>query len=285
MTQEIKILGNSTATVEIEKDQQGRLFVKKSCVGKDASRLLLQASKQNSFDGFGGIKTPKIFETKHSENRTELRMEYINGLDFIRFTNLANKNDFIEVIQKLINLINQEFEESNLLPFPLKTWNSKVKQVIHSCSTQVKVDLPNIEKILLSDLPEHLPIGKCHGDLTFSNVMVERDKTIYVFDFLDPPIESPYEDVAKFLQDAQFFWSLQKFNDNCDKTKVKIYWNYAAQLLENRIFERCDRKILKKFQLLGLLRIVPYTKDVDKLKFLEGNLQGLLDDFNSTMCR
>jgi len=149
----------------------------------------------------------------------------------------------------------------------------------------VKVDFHDLEKYLIENIPENLLIGKCHGDLTFSNIIVERERSVYTFDFLDPPVESPYEDAAKFLQDAQFFWSLQKFSGECDKTKVKVYWSFAAELLRNGLSAKCDMLLLKKFQLLGMLRIVPYTNDKSKLKFLESCLQGLLDDFNSTMCR
>lgn len=285
MTQEIKLPGNSSAIVEIKRDDSGKLFVKKSCTGKDANRLLVQANKQNSFGELDAIKAPKIFEIIVVKNYVELRMEYVNGLDFVRFTNLANKDDFIEIIKRLVDLLDREFNESTLESFPVAIWTDKVHRTIESCSKIIKFDSNKIEKILLENLPNKFPMGRCHGDLTFSNIIVDRNKTIYTFDFLDPPIESPYEDVAKFLQDAQFFWSLQKFNDKCDKTKIKIYWSYAAKLLRENIFKKCDVELLRKFQILGLMRIVPYTKDPDKLKFLENSVQGLLNDFDFTVCR
>jgi len=285
MTQEIKLLGNSTATVEIIRNEQDKLLVKKSCAGKHASRLLTQINKQKEFKDFEGIKTPKIFEVITSNDYTEFKMEYVNGLDFVSFTNIADKNDFIEVVQKIVKLINFEFQNSHIAKFPKDLWTNKVKQVIADSMDLVKVDFHDLEKYLIENIPENLLIGKCHGDLTFSNIIVEREKSVYTFDFLDPPVESPYEDAAKFLQDAQFFWSLQKFSGECDKTKVKVYWSFAAELLRNSLSAKCDMLLLKKFQLLGMLRIIPYTKDKSKLKFLESCLQGLLDDFNSTMCR
>jgi len=123
-----------------------------------------------------------------------------------------------------------------------------------------------LKKIQLSlqSIPDQILLGECHGDLTFSNIIVERPGKICIFDFLNPPFETPYEDAAKFLQDAQFFWSIMKHKGNFDKTRVMIYWSYAESILRSELEKICDFNTLRKFQILGLLRIIPYTFD-DKI--------------------
>jgi hypothetical protein len=202
-------------------------------------------------------------------------MEYIRGDDFITYTNSASKEEFEKTVSILIDFISSEFENSKLENFPYDVWESKVKSVINVCKDQNHFSssmLEELDAFLLEQLPEKIHIGNCHGDLTFSNVIVERFDRVCVFDFLDPPFETPYEDVAKFLQDANFFWSINKHLGSFDKTRVKIYWSHASEMLLEKIGAMCDLKTLRKFQVLGLLRILPYTTDLTLIQFLKESL-------------
>ena len=50
-------------------------------------------------------------------------------------------------------------------------------------------------------------VGFCHGDLTFSNLLVNaKSRRIALFDFLDSFVESPLQDLAKLRQDTAYFW-------------------------------------------------------------------------------
>lgn len=280
----ISLPGNSSATILIKNNDAGDLIVEKTCTGSQAERLVRQANKQLSFINRKRIRTPCILNLITEQGLTKLEMEYIKGQDLVSFTTTSGKEAFTDVICQIIDFILQEFNESFHVEFPAKQWITKVEDVLSKLPANL-IEKQNLEKCLLQNLPETILVGPCHGDLTFSNCLVERNGNLCIFDFLDPPIETPYEDAAKFLQDAQFFWSLQKFKGECDKTKVKIYWSFAEKLFKSKINNYCNPEILEKFQILGLLRIIPYTRDEETLRFLIDSIRGILNASTSTLRR
>lgn len=280
----ISLPGNSSAIISIKSNDAGDLIVEKTCTGSHAERLVRQANKQLSFVNKKRIRTPRITNLFTEQGLTKLEMEYIKGQDLVNFTTTSGKEAFVDVIGQIIDFILQEFNESVHVEFPIRQWSTKVEDVLSKLPANF-TEKQDLEKCLLQNLPETLLVGPCHGDLTFSNCIVERNGNLCIFDFLDPPIETPYEDAAKFLQDAQFFWSLQKFKGECDKTKVKIYWSFAEKLLKSKLKSYCNPDTLEKFQVLGLLRIIPYTRDEETLRFLHNSIRGILNATTSTLCR
>lgn len=289
MTSNMLLPGHSNASVEICANSNYGHVIEKTCTGKSAKRLVRQIEKQSSFLGNSKLRSPEVLLVKIDEEKTVAIMEYVRGSDFISFTNSATQEDFKVSIQILIDFIASEFRDSEMKTFPKETWIEKVETVLSYCKSSGYFENKEIESIrffLTTGLPEIIRIGKCHGDLTFSNVIVESHDKLCVFDFLDPPLETPYEDAAKFLQDAQFFWSINKYTGNFDKTRVKIYWSYAAHMLRSALLEICDFELLRKFQVLGLLRIILYTKESSMIQFLRDNiLQEVHFDLDTSMWR
>jgi hypothetical protein len=272
-----RILGNSNANIEFFLDAEKK-FVRKTCYGESAKRLLKQIRKQQSYVPFNDILTPKVYDVVATQEKTVVDMEYARGLDFVSYTSYVDGAEFKETFSLIVEFLEKEFFEAKISEFPSDVWKSKVKSILFSLNNREDVDKSLIAKCcdyLLDDIPAEIKIGNCHGDLTFSNMIIsEESKKLYVFDFLDPPIETPYEDMAKILQDAEFFWSLQKYVGSCDATRVKIMWESAAKTLKQKIHH--DTKILKKFQVLGMLRIAPYTRDVNNVSFIQDSLRRLI---------
>jgi len=285
----ILLPGNSSASIEILENAKFGLHVKKTCTGDSSFRLIRQIEKQKEFKNSNRVRSPKVFDMQVSKSSVESSMEYVRGQDFISFTNTASKKDFDLIVGLLIDLISEEFKQSTFSKFPLGVWKAKVDSVLMHCLekkifSQLDIDL--INNFLNQDLPKKILLGRCHGDLTFSNVIVENANSICIFDFLDPPINTPYEDAAKFLQDAQFFWSINKYIAHFDNVRVKIYWSHAADMLRDSLSEICDFDLLRKFQVLGLLRILPYTTDESVIQFLTYSLiKEVKSDFNSSVRR
>jgi len=264
------IPGHSSADIQILYAND-LTFLRKIARNDNKDRLLLQAKKQEQFLAFERISAPKIFRVFKDGNDTIIDMEYVRATDFVTFTASANFDEFLETVKSLVNMIRLEFEESSLQRFPLEVWSQKVSDVFEESKKRHLLDeyeVSRIVKFLNEDLPSDILMGRCHGDMTFSNVLVRDDKTLCIFDFLNPPIETPYEDVAKFLQDVRFFWSLNKFTGQCDKTRVKIYWERAEKIAINDLKDYIDFRVLKKFQILGLFRILPYTSDQKIVQYI-----------------
>ena len=279
--------GNSSANIELHQTDDGVHVVKKTCMGAAASRLVLQIEKQKRFQNSDSLRAPQVFDVIQLENSTSALMEYVRGSDFVSYTNSASFDEFSKTIEILTNFVKKEFESSKITKFPVEAWKSKITQVL-LCSQEKQIfnesEQEIIESFLIDNLPTEILQGSCHGDFTFSNVIVEQYDKLCLFDFLNPPIETPYEDLAKFLQDAQFSWSLLKYTSTCDKTRVMIYWEYAAKYIKNELSDFCNNELLRKFQVLGLLRILPYTSDIIVINYLRSNiLREVMRDISSTM--
>jgi hypothetical protein len=270
----VKLPGNSQAHIEIC-SVNGQQFIKKTCTGLAAIRLLKQIKKQREFTPTDRVASPRIDKITIAGDVVSVFMEYIVGLDFVTYTSCCEVDDFNQSIDSLVSIVIDEFRSSTIMPFPREIWLKKVDSAC-SCESIDSEIVRECRTILTTDLPNEIPIGPCHGDLTFSNVIVSANNTLFVFDFLDPPIETPYEDVAKILQDADFFWSLQKFNGKCDVSRVKIFWEHAANMLRQKMHEILVPELLRKFQILGLLRIVPYTNERKIVEFVTSSLRKLI---------
>ena len=65
--------------------------------------------------------------------------------------------------------------------------------------------------------------GKCHGDLTLSNIIINNNlKKIILIDFLETFNESPLQDICKLIQDLRLYWSSRRFN-NTNMLRAKIF--------------------------------------------------------------
>ena len=184
-------------------------------------------------------------------------------------------------------MIRSEFKNSNMTKFPKEKWLEKVDSVIKgSKKNSVSSDLLEMISAFLTDsIPDMIEIGNCHGDLTFSNVIVERDGTVCLFDFLDPPITTPYEDVSKLLQDVEFFWTLKKYQGVCDETRVRIMWSYAKNLILENLKNFLDLRVLAMFQVMTLMRIIPYTHEESTIEYLIECILRKIHETNFTLRR
>jgi aminoglycoside phosphotransferase (APT) family kinase protein len=120
-----------------------------------------------------------------------------------------------------------------------------------------------------------LPVGVCHGDLTFSNVLVSSDaKALALIDFLDSFLESPALDLVKLRQDTQFGWSAFIGPQRMDRTRFMQIMGYIdGQLRERFAAMPWYRDCIDALQCLNLLRIAPYAQDADTHRFLHRCLQ------------
>ena len=144
------------------------------------------------------------------------------------------------------------------------------------------------EIIAIIDKSEHIfnsvkdmqmPIGKCHGDLTFSNILFS-DNNYYLIDFLDSFVESPLLDIVKLRQDSAYLWSQLMYSGNCDTIRLKI----IAKKIDSEIDKFASQfdwynDNYKIFQLMNFLRILLYAKDTVVINYLKNVINQLLYEF------
>lgn len=218
-------------------------------------RLCKSAEKQQTFKS-SYFKTPKI----HEINPYSFSMEYIEGMSFNDYFLLATKND----LDFLINSLKGYFNESIVGKLDISV------DVIKN-----KLELSAIGKnfIYLLDNKKTIPllVGRCHGDMTLSNMIFSKD--IYLIDFLDSYIESPTMDLVKLRQDTHLHWSLNLIQSKTDLNKIKLGLKYIDTWIQDEyLIEE-----YKMLQIVNLIRIYPYIRDNHMKKWVDLNIKKLCE--------
>ena len=121
--------------------------------------------------------------------------------------------------------------------------------------------------------------GKCHGDLTLSNIIINSDlKKIILIDFLKTFNESPLQDICKLIQDLRLYWSSRRLNKT-NILRAKIFCDNIKPFMH--IKNESLYKILDLEMSMTLLRIIPYVpkNDFETIKWLETSHEKLEHSF------
>lgn len=233
--------------------RENSLVIKSSDI--EDERLYKSAQKQNLFKS-NFFKTPKI----HDITNTSFSMDYIGGKSFNEFFEYASKDDLDFLIENIQGYLSETIIGSVEIPISI------LKNKINSL---------NIEKkfLYLLDNKESISVyvGKCHGDMTLSNMIFGKD--IYLIDFLDSYIESPTLDLIKLRQDTHLYWSLNMIDKTTDLTKIKLGLKY----IDNWIIDNYKIEDYELLQIINLLRIYPYTNDEKIISWLDKNIKKLCE--------
>jgi hypothetical protein len=104
-------------------------------------------------------------------------------------------------------------------------------------------------------------MGYCHGDLTFSNMLFYNNE-VALIDFLDTFLDSPLQDIVKVRQDTHYFWSLYLLGNMEHRVRLQQVFTYIdRQFTATFSDEEYYKKYYVPFQILNLMRIVPYATD------------------------
>jgi len=258
----MKLKGHSKFNLELIKNKSG-YFVKKS----DGERLSQQCDKQSTFHNLidahfvlSHLFTVPNVETKAWEGEHfSFIMKFYNGKSILDILEKGDITILDDLINKLFLYLQWEFDNSSLaevesyLQWKLLTLQEKIKdndlsRIILKIATQCRNN--NTE----------IPVGLCHGDFTFSNMIFSHK--IVLIDFLDSFIESPLQDCAKLLQSVNLKWELlMDGGEGRDLTKIKIGYEYLRwQITQKMINTFPDyAKMIELFYAITLLRIIPYT--------------------------
>ena len=269
----IKIKGHSNFEVKIIK-YNNKYLIEKSSDLRNSDRLQRQIDKQISLHDnnfLDNVNVPKVIKKIKSEYKVFYIMEYIsfseNVIDFIHKGNCLKINWFYN---QLINIVESYFRKCEIKRVNYKLLFNKINSIQRNI-TNNKLIKENKLKLIFNYLYENMeyisnqniPIGICHGDLTFSNILVDNNRMqLYLIDFLDSFIESPLLDIVKIRQDTKYLWTLNLYNHNYDRNKTIIILNYLDKMIDN-YFQKYDFYVncYKYFQIINLLRVLQYSKN------------------------
>ena len=264
----LNIKGNSGCNIEIVEEK-----VTKSANRSAYNKRLKQQSKKQKLFKNSIFHTPQIYKDGIKQGKYFFTMEYIPYKTFDQAFKFADKMYLDRISEKIILFIKNN--TTGIKKFSKDIVISKFE------STNHKIKKKNVNLTYLQDLfysleaNLELPTGDCHGDLTFSNLLFDNED-IMVIDFLDTYLDSPIQDIVKIKQDTQFFWSLRMLNYHYDQVKIIQCLNYLDKKLEME-FSNLDYyvKYYKIFQILNLMRIIPYCDNNNDISFLENRIKKL----------
>lgn len=238
--------------------------VVKSCLHDEARsrRLKTQAAKQARFkDPY--LTAPAVLEEFQSKTSYCFIMERVAGVHPFEL------EDPEPVVESLAAFVGRSLESATRRGVSPDVFREKVDDVRDGIlkNRLVRDALPFTEA--LSACATHfedgayLPVGYCHGDLTFCNVVVDAEGAVHLLDFLDSFVSTPLADMVKLRQDTRHRW-ITLF-DSVDLREL----DRADALLHERFSEHaCYREHYGAWALLSLLRVVPYVKSPRVLQHL-----------------
>jgi len=167
-------------------------------------RLRYQINKQELFSNLNlrNIETPKIIAVDHGDLYC-FDMEYVSGSSFDKYFTQASVEDVNFVLKSLYGYF--DFLISNIRYYKSVTSRKKIIEKIKSLES--KTTYPNDLKLLKTFVLQTelcIPQTFCHGDLTFSNILFQKNR-LYFIDFLDCFIDSFLVDLVKLKQDLFYY--------------------------------------------------------------------------------
>lgn len=243
----------------------------------DKKRLLNNCLKQVAMVHCcrdSGISVPPVLNSGKIDEKYFFDMKYVHGDNVPHFLNSEPINEINSFINKILSFIKKNIDVST---------NSVVNQVLLDKIKEIKDKLKDSRVSLIIDsLSDHLqtnevvlPIGPCHGDLTFSNIIISRSsagKVLNFIDFLDSFLDTPLQDVVKIRQDTFFKWTLGLYSGALNNHRM----NYVFSFLDDKVdkfFRQYDfyNVHYKVYQIINLLRVMPYSNK-EKLDYLINNV-------------
>ena len=212
-------------------------------------------------------------------------MEYVYSKNFIGYFEYAGFEQISYFIKALCLFLDYEIKNSPILTVNgdvvkrkfddvyQKTINNKAlnnDREILELMNKSAIHFANIKDMLL-------PIGKCHGDLTFSNILFNGNN-YYLIDFLDSFIESPLLDIVKIRQDSAFLWSKLMFEGNYDEIRLKIVADKIDQEIVNYASQFEWFRYYPLFQLMNFLRVLQYAHEEKVIIYLKRIIKQLLHE-------
>ena len=265
---ELKIKGHSGCTLNVIESPDGMLLVEKGCKESYIERLKKQQEKQQEAHQLVVNGTYKDISVPSSEWKdNKILMDYIHSMSFVEYFERAAINDLKKLTNILINYIDTELSLSEIKTIEKDKFIKKIESVQETCGHNELVDVKKVNKYftlckakVLSYDEINIPIGVCHGDLTFSN-MLFTDSGMYLIDFLDSFVETPLQDIVKIRQDSKYGWSTMMTDQKYNIVHVKMVLNYIDNCISS-YFEKYDfYKYYDMLQYINILRILPYVKE------------------------
>ena len=221
-------------------------------------RLELQVKKQELFSTqvFRNVETPKVL----SKGDSYFDMEYVTGRSFDEYFSICSVDDIDFVFDSLCGYFDGLISHSQY--YQPEVSKKRLLDKINSLETHTNhlTDLYHIRQIV-SSITMNIPQTFCHGDLTFTNIIFNKNRLYYI-DFLDCFIDSFLCDLIKLKQDLYYHWSLDV--QGVKSLRIRQIYSFLWERLEQRYCKYVDTIEFNVLDILNTLRLEPYLTNDDQ---------------------
>lgn len=186
-----------------------------------------------------------------------IAMQYMkDSMTLPAFFNICDKPQVESIIKDIYGFVCDNKKSKTVFIRP-DVIIAKITHIIGRLNDYEDIQLASQLAAKFGHGPIEIEVGCYHGDLTFSNILVNnKDYTdLYLIDFLPGYVPSHYLDIVKLQQEVNLSWS--KYFIHCGGN-----YDYAINLLRPRLdeyFNGANGKTLRLMEALNYLRILPYT--------------------------
>ena len=283
----IEVKGHSGCQIDVVPEGK-EIYVYKSTVDpKYLNRLWLQAEKQKTAGtvAYQHIRVPKVYEIVKDQDKTVIKMQYVYSKNFIEFFEQAGFEQIDYLVVALKYFLEYEIDKCQMENVPASVFQSKFEEVkgkaVNNLLCQNDEEITEIldkaGKVFYAADSLQIPVGLCHGDLTFSNVLFNGNN-YYLIDFLDSFVETPLQDIVKIRQDTHYYWSQLMYTKQYDAVRLRIVCDKIDREIDSYFQEKYPwyATNYKTMQLMNILRILPYAHEQRVVNYLKNILKGLL---------
>lgn len=284
----IEVKGHSGCSIDIVREDKELFILKGTCDPKYVERLYQQALKQQraSKQEYQYIRVPQIVDIKRQTDTMMMKMEYVYSHNFIDHFEAAGFEQVNYFVKAMCLFLQREIEQSTMADVQrsmiiekFEDVKSKVYQNMFLYADEEVRYLIQQSEDCFKSLPEvlEIPVGCCHGDLTFSNILFNGNN-YYLIDFLDSFIESPLLDMVKIRQDSCYRWSTLMYEGEFDETRFHIVSDTIDRQLDEYFKQHVwYRTFYHALQLMNFLRILQYAKEEKVVVYLKKTISSILN--------
>ncbi len=267
-------VSRSGGEVKLFRDDNGKIFVRKfKPLSTPSSRFHKHIERQQSFSddhSAGAFQTPKVVFVSDD-------LDFFD-MEFVPYPTLAQSlvNMSPSMVRRITNDLMYHVESSfsgEYQPAKKIVLSAKIEQIKSKVGKfgYYKARANALLDKTLEFIPEtmNVPIGRSHGDLTFSNIMFDQKKFRYwLVDFIDSPIETPLQDYAKFFQELNMMWSWRNSTyPELARLRIGIILREMRKIVLNNIDE-AHLKNIDVITLMTKIRILPYARNLEEFNFV-----------------
>ena len=285
----IEVKGHSGCQIDVVTENDNLYVYKSTSDLKYLTRLQLQAKKQQDASRIAHqhIRVPQIYDIVHDEKSVVIKMQYVYSKNFVEFFNNAGFEQIDYLIESLKYFIDYEVSQSPLTKVDASIFQDKFTEIeskvslnpLYSCDLEIQSIIARSKNLFMNMGDMIIPVGVCHGDLTFSNILFNGNN-YYLIDFLDSFIESPLQDIVKLRQDTVHRWSQLMYAKQYDEVRLHIIFDKIDKEIDNYFSEKYQwyRDYYKIVQLMNILRILPYAHEDRVILYLKDILISILNE-------